>query len=105
LTLCDLFLVMSYLTQLFGPLATLSDMTANAQRSFASAERAFALLDEEPDVIETKNALPLLSSARGSITFRDVCFAYNGDYPVLSDISFAIKPGTRVGIMGMTGGG
>jgi ATP-binding cassette, subfamily B, bacterial len=105
LTLGDLLLVMSYLTQLFGPLATLSDMTANAQRSFASAERAFALLDEEPDVIETKNALPLLSSARGSITFRDVCFAYNGDYPVLSDISFAIKPGTRVGIMGMTGGG
>ena len=41
----------------------------------------------------------------GGITFRDVCFAYNGDYPVLSDISFAIKPGTRVGIMGMTGGG
>ena len=104
LTLGDLLLVMAYLTQLFGPLATLSDMTANAQRSFASAERAFALLDEEPDVIETKNALPL-SSARGSITFHDVCFAYNGDYPVLSDISFAITPGTRVGIMGMTGGG
>jgi ATP-binding cassette subfamily B protein len=104
LTLGDLLLVMAYLTQLFGPLATLSDMTANAQRSLASAERAFALLDEEPDVIETENALPL-SSARGSITFRDVCFAYSGDYPVLSDISFAIKPGTRVGIMGMTGGG
>jgi ATP-binding cassette subfamily B protein len=104
LTLGDLLLVMSYLTQLFGPLASLSDMTANAQRSLASAERAFALLDEEPDVIETKNALPL-SRATGSITFRHVCFAYNGDYPVLSDISFAIKPGTRVGIMGMTGGG
>jgi ATP-binding cassette, subfamily B, bacterial len=104
LTLGDLLLVMSYLTQLFGPLASLSDMTANAQRSLASAERAFALLDEEPDVIETKNALPL-SRATGRIAFRDVCFAYNGDYPVLSDISFAIKPGTRVGIMGMTGGG
>jgi ATP-binding cassette subfamily B protein len=104
LTLGDLLLVMSYLTQLFGPLATLSDMTANAQRSLASAERAFALLDEEPDVIETRNALPL-SRASGSIIFRDVGFAYNGDYPVLSDISFAIKPGTRVGIMGMTGGG
>jgi ATP-binding cassette subfamily B protein len=39
------------------------------------------------------------------VSFRDVCFAYNGDYPVLSDISFEIKPGARVGIMGMTGGG
>ena len=104
LTLGDLLLVMSYLTQLFGPLASLSEMTANAQRSLASTERAFALLDEEPDVIERKNAVPL-SRASGEITFRDVCFAYNGDNPVLSGISFEIKPGTRVGIMGMTGGG
>ena len=92
LTLGDLLLVMAYLTQLFGPLASLSEMTANAQRSLASAERAFALLDEEPDVIERKNAVPL-SRASGEITFRDVCFAYNGDNPVLSDISFEIKPG------------
>jgi ATP-binding cassette subfamily B protein len=104
LTLGDLLLVMSYLTQLFGPLATLSEMVASAQRSLASAERAFELLDEEPDVIESKNALSL-SRASGRISFRDVCFAYNGDCPVLSDISFEIKPGTRVGIMGMTGGG
>jgi ATP-binding cassette, subfamily B, bacterial len=104
LTLGDLLLVTSYLTQLFGPLATLSNMTGSAQRSLASAERAFALLDEQPDVIEGKNAVPL-SRANGDITFRDVCFAYNGDNPVLSDISLEIKPGTRVGIMGMTGGG
>jgi ATP-binding cassette subfamily B protein len=104
LTLGDLLLVMSYLTQLFGPLASLSEMTANAQRSLASAERAFALLDEEPDVIENSNGRPI-SRARGAVTFQDVCFAYNGDSPVLSGISFEIKPGTRVGIMGMTGGG
>jgi ATP-binding cassette, subfamily B, bacterial len=104
LTLGDLLLVMSYLQQLFGPLASLSDMTAHAQRSLASAERAFALLDEDPDVIENRNSVPM-SRASGGLTFRDVCFAYNGDYPVLSDISFEVKPGTRVGIMGMTGGG
>src|SRR5438093_3219010 len=79
-------------------------MAVVAQRSLASAERAFALLDEEADVIESKNAVPL-SRASGEITFRDVCFAYNGDNPVLSDISLEIEPGTRVGIMGMTGGG
>lgn len=104
LTLGDLLLVMSYLQQLFGPLASLSDMTAHAQRSLASAERVFALLDEAPDVIEKKTGAPM-SRASGALTFRDVCFAYNGDFPVLSDISFEIKPGTRVGIMGMTGGG
>ncbi len=104
LTLGELMLVMAYLTQLFGPLASLGDMAVLAQRSLASAERAFALLDEEADVIESKNAVPL-ARASGGITFRDVCFAYNGDNPVLSDISLEIEPGTRVGIMGMTGGG
>jgi ATP-binding cassette, subfamily B, bacterial len=104
LTLGDLLLVMSYLQQLFGPLASLSDMTAHAQRSLASAERAFALLDEAADVIEKKSGVPI-SRASGGVTLRNVCFAYNGEFPVLSDISFAIKPGTRVGIMGMTGGG
>jgi ATP-binding cassette subfamily B protein len=79
-------------------------MTARAQRSLASAERALALLDEAPDVVENKNGVPI-SYASGAITFQNVCFAYNGESPVLSDISFAIKPGTRVGIMGMTGGG
>jgi len=104
LTLGDLMMVMSYLAQLFGPLAALSDMTARAQRSLVSAERAFALLDEGPDVVENKNGISI-SRASGGVTFEDVCFAYNGEYPVLSDISFQIKPGSRVGIMGMTGGG
>ena len=104
LTLGELLLVMSYLTQLFGPLASLSEMTASAQRSLASAERAFALLDEDSDVSESNDGVPI-SRANGAITLRDVCFAYNGDDPVLSDISLEIKPGTRVGIMGITGGG
>jgi ATP-binding cassette, subfamily B, bacterial len=104
LTLGELMMVMSYLAQLFGPLASLSEMTARAQRSFASAERAFALLDEAQDVVENKHGVPI-SRASGAVSFQDVCFAYNGEYPVLSNISFAIKPGTRVGIMGMTGGG
>ena len=104
LTLGELTLVMAYLTQLFGPLASLGDMAVLAQRSLASAERAFALLDESADVIERKNGTPI-SHAAGGLSFRDVCFAYNGDNPVLSGISFEIKPATRVGIMGMTGGG
>jgi len=104
LTLGDLLLVMAYLTQLFGPLASLSEMTASAQRSLASAERAFALLDEDPDVSENNNGVSI-SRAIGAVSLQGVCFAYNGDDPVLSNISFEITPGTRVGIMGMTGGG
>lgn len=49
LTLGELLLVMAYLTQLYAPLETISKKIADLQGSLASAERAFALLDERPD--------------------------------------------------------
>ena len=104
LTLGELLLIMGYLSQLYGPLKILSKMPATLQSSLASAERAFSLLDEAPDVPERPNARPL-SRASGAVAFRNVSFAYEKDYPVLHDISFEIGPGTRVGIMGATGAG
>lgn len=104
LTLGELMLVMSYLAQLFGPLASLSEMTSRTQRSLSSAERAFALLDQAPDVVEKKHAIPL-HHAQGAVTFRNVGFAYDRDRPVLRDVSIEIKAGLRVGIVGMTGAG
>jgi len=104
LTVGDLLLVTSYLTQLIGPLASLSRMTAHIQGSLASAERAFSILDEATDVVEKTLGVPI-GRAKGAVVFRNVYFAYDKDHPVLHDISFAINPGTSVGIMGMTGTG
>jgi ATP-binding cassette subfamily B protein len=104
LTLGDLILVMGYLGALYAPLNTLSQSPATLQASLASAERAFLLLDEVPDVVERKGARPL-AHARGAVAFRDVSFAYRKDHPVLHDVSFEIEPGTRVGISGTTGAG
>jgi ATP-binding cassette subfamily B protein len=104
LTLGDLLLIMSYLAQLYGPLRTIGSQAAVLQRSLASAERAFALLDEAPDVAERTNARPL-SHASGAVAFRNVSFAYGTDRPVLQNISFEISAGTRVGISGATGAG
>jgi ATP-binding cassette subfamily B protein len=104
LTLGTLMLVTSYLAQLFGPLNSLSEMTSRTQRSLSSAERAFLLLDQAPDVVEKKHGIPL-PHAEGGVTFRNVCFAFDGEHPVLRDISLEIKAKTRVGIMGMTGAG
>ncbi len=104
LTLGELLLVMGYLSQLYAPLKTISRMPANLQSSLASAERAFALLDEPQDVPEQPKAQSL-SRASGAVAFRNVSFAYGKDHPVLHDISFEIDPGTRVGIMGATGAG
>jgi ATP-binding cassette subfamily B protein len=104
LTVGELLIVMAYLSQLYGPLETISQKVGDLQSSLASAERAFELLDEIPDVVEKPHARRLVR-ARGAIEFRDVSFGYNGQVSVLRDISFGITPGTRLGIVGQTGAG
>jgi len=104
ITVGDLVLVMAYMSQLYSPLKTLSKKAGQLQKYLASAERAFSLLDEEPDVRETPNARPL-SLAAGDIRFERVSFAYDGERPVLCDLSFHAPAGMRVGIAGATGAG
>src|SRR5439155_15403205 len=77
---------------------------AAPQGYLASAERAFAVLDQEPDVDERPDAHPL-ERARGSITFEHVSFSYAPDRRVLHDVSFTIAAGTSVGVEGTTGAG
>jgi ATP-binding cassette subfamily B protein len=103
LTLGDLLLVMSYLAQLYVPIKTISRSAASLQSDLARAERAFSILDEATDVPDRANARPL-TRALGSVAFRNVSFAYK-DFTVLRNISFEIDPGTRMGIMGVTGAG
>jgi len=105
LSLGDLVLVIGYLSRLYAPLQEITKSTNLVQASIASAERAFALLDEPPEVTEKVNARRL-SRAKGHISFQDVSFSYLGMTPfVLSGVSFDIKPGSRLGITGTTGAG
>jgi ATP-binding cassette subfamily B protein len=104
LTLGQMLLVMGYLSQLYTPLRTIGRKVGSLQSHLASAERAFSLLDEAPDVAERPNARPL-ARALGSVTFRNVSFAYSEDRLVLNNVSFAISAGTRVGVVGTTGAG
>src|SRR5258705_2129298 len=104
LTLGQLLMTLTYLGQLYDPLKTISRKAAGIQSYLASAERAFALLDEGPDVTERPHARPL-ARAQGSVVFRDVSFAYRPTQPVLHDVSFEIAPGTHLAIVGATGAG
>lgn len=104
LTLGSLLLVMAYLLQLYAPLKQISKSITTLQSSLASAERAFTVLDESPDVPERPDARSI-AQARGAIAFEDVSFAYPEGPPVLHDVSFAIAPGRRLGIAGETGSG
>jgi len=104
LTLGELLMAMSYLTQLYAPLATISRKAASLQNYLASAERSFALLDEAPDVPEAPEPRAL-ARARGVIEFQNVTFGYDAGHAVVHDVSFIVAPGTRVAIMGATGAG
>jgi ATP-binding cassette subfamily B protein len=104
LTLGNLLLTMSYLGQLYTPLQEVSNKLGDLQGSLESAQRAFQLLDEEPDVVERPSAQSLMR-ARGKIAFRNVCFAYSEGPQVLHDVSVEVGPGNRVGIMGPSGAG
>src|SRR6185369_1132510 len=90
--------------QLFAPLEKLTKGSAQLQSAFASAERAFALFDEVPDVAERPHAQPL-TRAKGRMELRDVSFAYDRDPLILRGVSFGVEPGQRVGIVGATGAG
>jgi ATP-binding cassette, subfamily B, bacterial len=104
LTLGNLLLAMAYLGKLYDPLKSLGKQLATKQRALASAERAFALLDETPDVPERPNARPL-ARAGGTISFQDVSFGYGDGPAVLHHVTFDVPPGARVGIAGRTGAG
>jgi ATP-binding cassette subfamily B protein len=104
LTLGELLLVMGYLSQLYGPLKIVSRKVASLQSHLASAERAFSLLDEAPDVTERPHARRV-PRARGAVTFRQVSFAYDGGPPILHDLSFDVPAGARAGVAGETGSG
>jgi ATP-binding cassette subfamily B protein len=104
LTLGNLLLLMGYLAQIYDPLKTISRRVASLQSHLASAERAFALLDEEQDVFERPDA-KRIERARGALSLRAASFAYGDGPRVLRDVSFELPQGTRVGIVGKTGAG
>jgi ATP-binding cassette subfamily B protein len=104
LTLGELLMVLAYLAQLYAPLATISDTAGRLVSSKVSIRRVFELLDEVPEVTERPHARPL-KRATGAIAFRHVSFSYDNTQGVLHNISFAIRPGTCLGIAGRTGAG
>jgi ATP-binding cassette subfamily B protein len=103
-TLGDLMLMMGYVTQLYEPLKTMGKNSAALQSYLANIERAFALLDELPEVEETVNPRSLVR-ATGRIVFKNVSFMYGQNRPALEQVSFEVDSGMCVGIVGTTGAG
>jgi ATP-binding cassette, subfamily B, bacterial len=90
-----------------GAVAELSDIWGEVQQAAGSAERLTEIMAIAPDVVSPARPKPFLPSSRGKIVFDDVCFHYQSrkDAPVFNRLSFAVRPGERVAIVGPSGAG
>jgi ATP-binding cassette subfamily B protein len=97
------FLFLQSLDRFFFPVFNLSAFWAQVQQGLSAAERVFALVDAESQVVQVEERpVPLL---RGDIRFEGVCFGYSEQEPVLSDFSLQIRPGENIALVGHTGAG
>jgi ATP-binding cassette subfamily B protein len=104
ISLGDLLLVLGYVALLYEPINTIASRIAKMQSSLTSAERAFTLLDERPDVPESPYVIPLTRSS-GHVVFEHVSYHYGNGALALDDLSFEVPAGNRVGVLGATGAG
>jgi ATP-binding cassette, subfamily B, multidrug efflux pump len=104
LTIGVLFAFIQFTEMFFRPIRDLSEKYNIMQTAMASSERIFKLLDNDTFIRNPENPVPL-TNVKGDIEFRNVWFAYNDEDYILKDISFKIKPGETVAIVGHTGAG
>ena len=93
-----------YISTFFNPIQTLAEQFDVLQKSFASAEKIFTILDMVPEVVDEPDAIEL-EEIRGEIEFKDVWFAYKPDEWVLKGVSFHVQPKQTVAFVGSTGSG
>lgn len=96
-----------YIHQASEPLTQLSFTINTLQNALASVERVFDILDEEevePDPLP-EVAAKLPAAVEGRVDFSRVRFGYNPEKPLMRDVTFHVKPGQKVAIVGATGAG
>ena len=105
MTVGEVVLFTQFVTMLFHPIVVLGEQTNILFRAMASGERIFQALDWDEIIHEPANPVALPERLRGAVEFRNVSFAYDSTMPVLKDVSFSIKPGEKLAIVGPTGSG
>jgi len=121
---------LTYIRNFFRPLGSLSDKAGMFQMAMAAAERVFALIDIPEEIPDPEEPLALVGAPlcgrpqntrtlstpqgghtgpplrpEGNIEFRDVWFAYEGENWVIKNLSFAVRPGEVIAVVGATGAG
>jgi subfamily B ATP-binding cassette protein MsbA len=99
----DFLRFMFLLFAMLGPVRSLSNVHIVLQNGYASAERIFELLDEKPDIKDSGQIK--INSIKENIQFEKIRFNYGGELFSLKNISFTIKTGTTVALVGVSGSG
>ncbi|MFI3141672.1 MAG: ABC transporter ATP-binding protein [Clostridia bacterium] len=102
-TIGEITVFLVYSKLLMQPIVDVSNIVNNLQSSLASAERVFALLDEEQEVANTEKTS--IEVSKGEVKFENVDFSYTADKPLIQDFNLDVKKGQLVAIVGPTGAG
>jgi ATP-binding cassette subfamily B protein len=105
MTLGGVILFTRFMGMLFTPVVTLGEQLNVLFRAMASGERIFQALDWDEQIHEPVSPVTLPPRIRGKIEFRRVSFGYEVGNPILQDVSFVVKPGEKLAIVGPTGSG
>ncbi len=98
----------TYINMFWNPIMNLSNFYNQLVTNISAAERIFDILDTEPDIVDESNAIEL-PEVEGAVEFSHVSFTYDegteAETKVLEDVSFSVKPGETIALVGPTGAG
>ncbi len=104
LNLGDIQAFIQYLNSFHGPMLNIANISNILQQTAAAAERVFEFLDEKEEIPNPENPI-VLENVEGHVEFRDICFGYDPEVPIINNFSLDVKPGQQIAIVGPTGAG
>ena len=104
ITVGEMIAVTMYLGPLYLPLQRFSELNIVFSNSMAALDRIYEIMDEKPEITDGPTAIEL-PRIRGNVTFEDVSFAYNHGCPVLENVTFSVRTGQKIALVGQSGSG
>lgn len=104
MTLPDLVAANLFISSFTAPIRKLTNFVEQFTTGMAGFSRFLELMQTQTECADCDDAAEILAS-RGNITFENVCFSYNKDFPVLQNVNFCVKAGEKFALVGASGGG